>query len=105
MDRWCGWAVRCGYSGGSGEAEVIKKLVESIVYGGVQAIESRAVLVRKVGVVRDGLHCGGEWRVDAVEQLEEQDTHAQAVRGQVIGMSLWHLQHQAFGAQFGQVVA
>jgi hypothetical protein len=47
---------------------------------------------------------GGEWRVDAVEELEEQDAHAEALRRQAVRLGLRYFEDQALGAQFGQVV-
>ena len=58
------------------------------------------------GIVSDWLENGrGEWRVDALEELEEQDANAEALRRQTVRLGLRHFEDQALGAQFGEVVA
>src|SRR5216683_3312112 len=66
----------------------------------------RTALVRQDGVVSDRLENGrSEWRVDAMEELEEQDADAEALWRQAVRLGLRHFDDQALGAQSGQVVA
>ena len=47
----------------------------------------------------------GERSVDTVEELQEQDAEAKALRSQTVRLGLGHFEDQALGAEFGKVVA
>ena len=81
-------------------------MIESLVDPSVELIESAAPVVRKKGVAGDWLDGGcAEWGVHAVEELEEQDADAEALRRQAVRLGLRQFDDQALGAQFRQVVA
>src|SRR6266851_2882012 len=47
----------------------------------------------------------GERRVDAMREFQEQHADTHTLRCDAVGLCLWNFEDQAFGAQFGQVVA
>ena len=85
-------------SGGMSEAQVIEEGIQRVTDAGIELIEVCASLGGEGGVVPDRLENSGcEWRVDAMDELEEQDADTQALWRDPVGLGLRYFDDEAFG--------
>src|SRR5438874_2456612 len=88
------------------DADMVEEEIERTIDGGVQVIEFAAAIIGHHGAVSEWLDDSrAEWGVDALEELEEQHADADALWTQAVGLALRHFENQAFGTEFGEVVA
>jgi hypothetical protein len=72
----------------------------------IQAVELATFLFGQDAVAAEWRHEAGRKRcVDLFEELEEDQADRVALAGQSIATGAWDLLYQAFGAQFGKVIA
>src|SRR5713101_2406188 len=85
---------------------MVEESSEGTIDGGVELIEFTTAIIREDGVVSEWLEdTSGEWGVDAVEELQEEDADAHALWTQAVGLGLGYFEDQTLGTQFGQVIA
>ena len=91
---------------GECEAEGSQEMVEVVGEALVEAVELRTLWRREGGVAGIGIEkAGGQRRVDAVEELQEDQADRIALGRQAVAAGAGQLLDKALGAELGEVVA
>jgi len=83
------------------EADGPYKRVEVIDDTLIEAVELRSFLLVDAGIRADGAEeAGGQWRVDAFEQLQEDETDRVTLWEELVAAGVGKLGDQPFGTEF-----
>ena len=94
------------WSSGGFEPDGADEGVEIVGDTLVEVVELRSLVGLESAVCIDGSkQACGEWRVDALEEFEEDEADRITVRKQLISTRIGNLGNEFFGAQLGEIVA
>ena len=89
-----GW-LSCGF-----EADSVDEGIEVIDDALVEAVELRSPLVMEASIRAYGAEkAGGKRRINAFEELQEDEADRVSVREELVAARAWQLGDEAFGAQ------